>query len=137
MASPKKKNKSATTKSNSGTKLKQLDPSGKNSASFFEQVYDLVEQIPKGRVTTYGAIARSLGSGLSARMVGWALNGSFLSNRNIPAQRVVNRNGQLSGKAHFPTPTRMQELLEKEGITVLNDTIQNFSKVFWDPAEEL
>ena len=137
MASPKKKNKSAITKSNQGTKLKQLDPSGKKSVSFFEQVYDLVEQIPKGRVTTYGAIARSLGSGLSARMVGWALNGSFSSDRNIPAQRVVNRNGQLSGKAHFPTPTRMQELLEIEGITILNDTIQNFSNVFWDPAEEL
>lgn len=136
MASPKKKNKPTTTSSR-GVKLKQLDPSGKKSVSFFEQVYDLVEQIPKGRVTTYGAIARSLGSGLSARMVGWALNGSFLSDRNIPAQRVVNRNGQLSGKGHFPTPTRMQELLEKEGITVLNDTIQDFSKVFWDPADEI
>lgn len=137
MASPKKKINKKTTNSRSETKLKQLDPSGKTSANFFEQVYDLVEQIPKGRVTTYGAIARSLGSGLSARMVGWALNGSFLSNRQIPAQRVVNRNGQLSGKAHFPTPTRMQELLEKEGIKILHDVVQNFEQVFWDPAEEL
>jgi methylated-DNA-protein-cysteine methyltransferase-like protein len=137
MASPKKKINKKTTKSGSETKLKQLDPSGKTSASFFKQVYDLVEQIPKGRVTTYGAIARSLGSGLSARMVGWALNGSFLSDRKIPAQRVVNRNGQLSGKAHFPTHTRMQELLEKEGIKILDDVVQNFEQVFWDPAEEL
>src|SRR5262245_30318853 len=80
--------------------LRKIQPSGKEEPSFFEQVYDVVEQIPKGRVTTYGAIARCLGSGLSARMVGWALNGSFAGNRKIPAQRVVNRNGQLSGKAH-------------------------------------
>lgn len=117
--------------------MKKLKPSGSPEAGFFEQVYDLVEQIPPGRVTTYGAIARALGSGLSARMVGWALNGSFSSSRNIPAQRVVNRNGQLSGKAHFSTPTLMQELLEKEGVRVSKDTIENFPSVFWDPAVEL
>lgn len=136
MAHPKKNNKSLRAKSAVRSALKQVDPSGKTAASFFEQVYDIVEQIPKGRVTTYGAIARCLGTGLSARMVGWALNGSFSSERNIPAQRVVNRNGQLSGKAHFPTPTRMQELLEQEGITIENDTIQQFNEVFWDPGEE-
>ncbi|KYP13106.1 MAG: cysteine methyltransferase [Flavihumibacter sp. CACIAM 22H1] len=100
-------------------------------------MYAIVEQIPKGKVTSYGAIARCLGTGLSARMVGWALNGSFHSARKIPAQRVVNRNGQLSGKAHFATPTRMQELLEKEGIKVKNDTVQNFEQVFWDPSDAL
>lgn len=138
MANPRKKipGPKKSSKTNAG-KLKAVDPSGKASASFFEQVYAIVEQIPKGKVTSYGAIARCLGSGLSARMVGWALNGSFLSTRNLPAQRVVNRNGQLSGKAHFATPTRMQELLEKEGIIVKNDTIQNFDQVFWDPSEEL
>jgi methylated-DNA-protein-cysteine methyltransferase-like protein len=116
--------------------LKKLTPSGKPELSFFEQVYDIVEQIPRGKVTTYGAIAKSLGSGLSARMVGWALNGSFTGNRKLPAQRVVNRNGQLSGKAHFKTPTLMQELLEAEGIKITNDTIVEFSKHFWDPSDE-
>lgn len=119
------------------TGLKKLRPSGAAEGSFFEQVYDLVEQVPHGRVTTYGAIARALGTGLSARMVGWALNGSFTGSRNIPAHRVVNRNGQLSGKSHFATPTLMQELLEKEGNRVSNDTIENFKAVFWDPAESL
>ncbi len=117
--------------------LKAVDPSGKTSASFFEQVYEIVEQIPRGRVTTYGAIAKALGSGLSARMVGWALNSSHPSFRKIPAQRVVNRNGQLSGKAHFSSPTKMQELLEKDGVTVKDDTVQNFEKLFWDPASLL
>jgi methylated-DNA-protein-cysteine methyltransferase-like protein len=120
-----------------GERLRSIDPSGRETASFFEQVYDVVEQIPHGRVTTYGAIAKCLGSGLSARMVGWALNGSYKGPRSIPAQRVVNRNGQLSGKMHFATPTRMQELLEAEGIVVKDDTIQHFDKLFWDPATEL
>lgn len=114
--------------------VKAVLPSGKAESSFFEQVYDLVEQIPRGRVTTYGAIARALGSGLSARMVGWALNGSFTSTRRIPAQRVVNRNGQLSGKAHFATSTQMQELLESEGIVVEDDTVMDFNERFWDPT---
>lgn len=117
--------------------LKKLQPSGKAEDSFFEQVFAIVAQIPEGRVTSYGAIARALGSGLSARMVGWALNGAHNDIRQLPAQRVVNRNGQLSGKAHFETPTRMQELLEKEGIIVENDVIQNFDRHFWDPATEL
>ena len=116
--------------------LKKLQPSGKTEANFFEQVFDLVEQIPRGKVTSYGAIAKALGSGLSARMVGWALNSAHAGTRSIPAQRVVNRNGQLSGKAHFPTPTRMQELLEKDGLIVENDTVTNFALHFWDPATD-
>lgn len=105
--------------------------------SFFENVWDVVRQIPEGRVTTYGAIANYLGAKSSARMVGWALNGSFSEKQDIPAQRVVNRNGMLSGKPHFATPTLMEELLKKEGIQVAEDKIINFSKVFWDPNIEL
>lgn len=116
--------------------VKEIRPSGKPESSFFEQVYEVVEQIPRGRVTTYGAIAKALGSGLSARMVGWALNGSFSGSRKIPAQRVVNRNGLLSGKAHFETPTRMQELLEMEGIKIKEDTVVDFNRLFWDPADQ-
>lgn len=129
--------KTAAKKTAKAQSMKKLQPSGKAESSFFEQVYDIVEQVPKGRVTTYGAIAKALGSGLSARMVGWALNGAHNDIRPIPAQRVVNRNGQLSGKGHFATPTRMQELLEKDGVKVENDTIINFRGHFWDPAEEL
>ena len=108
-----------------------------DSPSFFELVYQVVRLIPKGRVTTYGAIAAYLGSKQSSRAVGYALNGAHFIKPKVPAQRVVNRNGMLSGKAHFETPTRMQELLEKEGVVVKNETIQNFSKHFWDPAKEL
>lgn len=105
--------------------------------SFFEDVYDVARQIPNGRVTSYGAIANYLGTKSSARMVGWAMNGAHTVHPIIPAHRVVNRNGMLSGKAHFGTPTRMQELLEKEKIKVENDTVVNFEKLFWDPAKEL
>ena len=105
--------------------------------SFFDDVYDVVRQIPKGRVTTYGAIANYLGTKLSARMVGWAMNASFRVKPKVPAQRVINRNGQLSGKAHFATPTLMEELLKKEGIQVKNDTVVDFQKLFWDPAVEI
>ncbi len=105
--------------------------------SFFEDVYDVVRQIPKGRVTSYGAIANFLGAGLSARMVGWAMNGAHNVKPAVPAQRVVNRNGMLTGKAHFSTPTKMEELLAKEKIKVKNDTVVDFEKVFWDPAKEL
>lgn len=105
--------------------------------SFFEDVWAVARQIPKGRVTTYGAIANFVGTKLSARMVGWAMNGSFHTKPKVPAHRVVNRNGMLSGKMHFTTPTRMQELLKKEGIMVENNTIINFDKVFWDPAAAL
>lgn len=137
MDRPKKKSLRKTNHSQSVTNLKKVQPSGKAEASFFEQVYDIVRQIPKGRVTSYGAIAKALGSGLSARMVGWAMNHAHHDSSGIPAQRVVNRNGQLSGKAHFGSPTRMQELLEKDGIVVENDTVKEFRKLFWDPASDL
>lgn len=105
--------------------------------SFFEDVYDVVRQIPKGRVTSYGAIANYLGTKLSARMVGWAMNASHLAKPKVPAQRVVNRNGLLTGKHHFPTPTLMEELLKKEKIAVKDDKVVDFDKLFWDPAVEL
>jgi methylated-DNA-protein-cysteine methyltransferase-like protein len=107
------------------------------SYSFFDDVYDVVRQIPKGRVTSYGAIAAYLGTKLSARMVGWAMNGAHNVKPKVPAQRVVNRNGMLSGKAHFATPTHMEELLKKDGVAVKNDTVVDFEKRFWDPAVEL
>ncbi len=105
--------------------------------SFFEDVYDVVRQIPKGRVTSYGAIASYLGTKLSARMVGWAMNASFAAKPKVPAQRVVNRNGMLSGKNHFGTPTLMEELLKKEKVKVKDDKVVDFEKLFWDPAVEL
>lgn len=105
--------------------------------TFFENVFEVVMQIPKGRVTSYGAIAKYLGSGLSARMVGWAMNASHSSVSKIPAQRVVNRNGMLTGRHHFETPSKMEELLREDGVAVKNDTIVDFEKRFWDPAIEL
>lgn len=105
--------------------------------SFFADVYDVVRQIPKGRVTNYGAIAKYLGSGLSARMVGWAMNGAHNVKPKVPAHRVVNRNGMLTGKIHFDTPTQMQELLEKEKIKVEKDTVVDFKNKFWNPMTEL
>ena len=105
--------------------------------SFFEDVFAVVRQIPKGRVTNYGAIAKYLGTALSARMVGWAMNAAHTVKPKVPAHRVVNRNGMLSGKAHFATPTLMQELLEKEGIKIEKETVVDFKKKYWDPAKEL
>jgi methylated-DNA-protein-cysteine methyltransferase related protein len=105
--------------------------------SFFEKVYAVVELIPHGRVTSYGAIARYLGSGGSSRMVGWAMNASHHMLQHIPAHRVVNRNGLLTGKNHFGGPDTMQQQLESEGIIVVNDKIVNFQGVFWDPSSEL
>jgi len=105
--------------------------------SFFEKVYDVVRLIPYGRVTSYGAIAQYLGTRGSARMVGWAMNASHSAKENVPAHRVVNRNGLLTGKHHFGTPAIMQQLLESEGIVVIEDQIQNFEKHFWDPTKEL
>jgi methylated-DNA-protein-cysteine methyltransferase related protein len=117
-------------------RLSTITPSGKKEQSFFEQVYEVVRQIPKGRVTSYGAIAACLGAKLSARMVGWAMHGAHSLKPKVPAHRVVNRNGMLSGKHHFETPTRMEELLKKEGIIVKNDVIVNFKKIFWDPMTD-
>ena len=105
--------------------------------SFFADVYDVVRQIPKGRVTSYGAIAAYLGTKLSARMVGWAMNAAGTARPKVPAQRVVNRNGMLTGKHHFPTPTSMEEMLKKDGVEVKNDTVVDFKKRFWDPVEAL
>lgn len=112
-------------------------PSGKKDSGFFEQVYEVVRLVPKGRVTTYGAIAAYLGSKMSARMVGWAMNGAHQVSPKVPAHRVINRNGMLSGKAHFATPTLMEELLAKEKVFVKDDTVVNFQQKFWDPAMEL
>ena len=124
-------------KKSSPEKLKSVKPSGKKDESFFELVFDVARQIPRGKVTSYGAIAAALGTKLSARMVGWAMNGAGKVKPKVPAHRVVNRNGMLSGKMHFAYPEQMQELLEKEGTKVVNDKVQDFEKKFWDPAKEL
>ena len=105
--------------------------------SFFEDVYSVVRQIPKGRVTSYGAIAYYLGTKLSARMVGWAMNAAHSAKPKLPAHRVVNRNGMLTGKHHFATPTQMEALLKKEKVDVKQDTVVDFEKLFWDPSKEL
>ncbi len=103
--------------------------------NFFESVYEVAREIPYGRVTTYGAIARYLGAARSARMVGWAMNGA-VAREDIPAHRVVNRKGLLTGKHHFGGSMLMQQLLENEGIEIQNDQVVNFEKHFWDPARE-
>lgn len=126
-----------TRKKKPGDKIKAVKPSGKKEANFFEQVYEVARQIPRGRVTSYGAIAACLGTKLSARMVGWAMNGAGKIKPTVPAHRVVNRLGMLSGKHHFPQPDTMEKRLKKEGIRVLNDRIVDFEKHFWDPVEEL
>ena len=108
-----------------------------NHHSFFQDVWDVARQIPKGRVTSYGAIANYIGTKMSARMVGWAMAACPDTKPRIPAQRVVNRNGMLSGKMHFSTPDLMQQLLEKDGVKVKDDKVQDFEKRFWDPAKEL
>jgi methylated-DNA-protein-cysteine methyltransferase-like protein len=105
--------------------------------SFYEDVWSVVQQIPKGKVTSYGAIANYLGTKLSARMVGWAMKAAHDLHPPVPAQRVVNRNGMLTGKMHYGTLTRMQELLEKDGVKIEKDTVVDFEKRFWNPAKEL
>jgi len=104
--------------------------------NYFDLVYQVVREIPRGRVTSYGTIAHYLGLKSGARMVGYAMNAAHTM-PDVPAQRVVNRQGLLTGKAHFETPTRMQELLEADGVRVENDRVQDFDKVFWDPEKEL
>lgn len=106
-----------------------------SNTGFFEKVYQVASLIPYGRVTSYGAIANYLGATGSARMVGWAMNGS--GNKDVPAHRVVNRSGLLTGKHHFQGTNLMQQLLESEGIEVVDNKIQNFDKHFWDPMKEL
>ncbi len=115
---------------------RSITPSGRQESSFFEQVYEVARLIPRGRVTSYGAIATCLGTKLSARMVGWAMNGAGHVKPKVPAHRVVNRNGMLSGKHHFGGDT-MEKLLKKEGVKVKNDTVVNFKELFWDPSKEL
>ena len=121
----------------SSSKLRTIKPSGKSEENFFELVFEVARQIPKGRVTSYGAIASCLGTKLSARMVGWAMNGAGRVRPKVPAHRVVNRLGILSGKHHFNPPGLMEKLLKKEGIKVKNDQVQDFQTVFWDPLSEL
>lgn len=124
-------------KSYNNDKLTSVKPSGKREESFYELVYQVARHIPEGRITSYGAIAACLGTKLSARMVGWAMRGAHTAESGVPAHRVVNRNGMLTGKHHFQTPTEMQELLEKEGIKVKDDAVVEFDKLFWDPVKEL
>ena len=124
-------------KKKTSIRLKSVKPSGRRDENFFELVYDVASQIPKGRVTSYGAIARCLGTKMSARMVGWAMNGSRKAKIKIPAHRVVNRNGMLVGKHHFKTPDEMEILLKKEGVKVKNNTVVDFEKLFWDRVKEL
>lgn len=108
-----------------------------NNDSFFEKVYEVARLIPPGRVTSYGAIAKFIGSPQSSRMVGWAMNNSHAQKDYVPAHRVVNRNGLLTGKHHFSGSKVMEELLESEGVKVINDKIIDFQKLFWDPVLEI
>jgi len=117
-------------------KLNTVRPSGKREESFFEVVFEVVRQIPKGRVTSYGAIAACVGTKLSARMVGWAMNAAGNVRPKVPAHRVVNRLGILSGKHHFKPPSKMEQLLKKEGVKIKNDKVVDFDKLFWNPIEE-
>ncbi|WP_278034247.1 MGMT family protein [Flavobacterium nitratireducens] len=110
--------------------------SNADNANFFERVYTVVRQIPYGRVTSYGAIAKYLGAARSSRMVGWAMNASHTM-EDVPAHRVVNRKGLLTGKFHFDGTNLMQQLLENEGLQVVDNQIVDFEKYFWDPQQEL
>jgi len=132
-----RKTRTATGASSAREKLTVLRPSGKKDDSFFELVHEVARQIPRGRVTSYGAIAACLGAHRSARMVGWAMMQTPYAKKPVPAHRVVNSIGLLSGRHHFHPPERMQQLLEKEGITIKNERVVDFRKLFWDPAKEL
>jgi len=112
-------------------------PLNDTDIDFFQRVYEVARRIPSGRVTSYGAIARYLGTGRSARVVGYAMNASSSVYPPVPAHRVVNRIGLLTGKHHFPLPDLMQQLLESEGAVVENDRVVDFEKLFWDPMKEL
>lgn len=129
------KKKNNNTKKEAKENLPIHDKAGQYT--FYQDVWSVVKQVPKGRVTSYGAIANYLGAKSSARLVGWALNASHFHLPKIPAHRVVNRNGHLSGRMHFATPTLMQELLEKEKTHVKDNQVVDFEKKFWDPLKEL
>ena len=118
-------------------KKKQLLNGAVQERDFFQDVMDVVRQIPKGRVTSYGAIARYIGAARSARIVGYCMNNSHASLPPVPAHRVVNSSGLLTGKHHFATPTRMENLLKKEGVKVKDDQVVDFKKKSWDPLREL
>ena len=113
------------------------NPAGDSKGDFFARVYEVVRLIPSGRITTYGAVARFIGSPQAARMVGWAMNKSHTQDEYVPAHRVINRNGMLSGKHHFGGPHVMQELLESEGVVVLEDRVVEFKSLFWNPNTDL
>ncbi|MDA9782978.1 MGMT family protein [Vicingaceae bacterium] len=104
---------------------------------YFDSVFQVVRLIPEGRATSYGAISNYLGTKSGARMIGWAMNASHSQKEYVPAHRVVNRNGMLTGKHHFPSPIAMQEALEGEGVEIKDDKIQNYKQVYWDPTVEL
>ena len=108
----------------------------KKTDNFFDKVYDVARKIPYGRVTSYGAIAKYLGAARSARMVGWAMNASHNDN-TVPAHRVVNRNGVLSGKHHFQGTNLMQQLLESEGVNIKDNIVEDFESIFWNPADNI
>jgi len=114
-----------------------LNQNTKNNYGFFEQVYQVARLIPFGRITSYGAIARYIGSPQAARMVGWAMNNSHNQSEFVPAHRVVNRKGILTGKHHFGGQNIMKDLLISEGFIIVDDKIENFDELFWDPYEEL
>lgn len=118
-------------------KKKQVRDEAVQERDFFADVMDVVRQVPKGRVTSYGAIAKYLGAARSARIVGYCMNNAHVVKPAVPAHRVVNSAGILSGKHHFGPDDRMQELLEKEGVKVKNDQVVDFAKRFWDPVTEL
>jgi methylated-DNA-protein-cysteine methyltransferase-like protein len=118
-------------------KLIAVRPSGGKDDSFFDLVHEVARQIPRGRVTSYGAIGAALGTRSSARMVGWAMNACHLSPKPVPAHRVVNSVGLLTGRHHFKPPEKMQLLLEEEGVLVENNKVVHFQKLFWDPSKEL
>lgn len=105
--------------------------------SIYDAIYDVVRAVPRGRVTSYGAVAAAIGAASGARVVGYAMNNCAGVKPKVPAHRVVNRNGLLTGKHHFSPPEKMQQLLEKEGIKVVDDKVQDFDKKFWDPVVEL
>ncbi len=119
------------------TSVNNAKPMAKDKESLYEAIYDVVRSVPKGRVTTYGAVAAAIGAASGARVVGYAMNNCNGVKPKVPAHRVVNRNGMLTGKHHFDTPTKMQELLEKEKIKVVDDKVVDFEKLFWDPMQEL
>ena len=130
--------KSAPKKSPSAReRLIAVRPSGSKEDSFFDLVHEVARQIPKGRVTSYGAIGAALGTRGSARMVGWAMMAVPSAQKPVPAHRVVNRAGLLTGRHHYNPPEKMQQLLEKEGVRVKDNKVVDFKKLFWDPSQEL